>query len=81
MSIAVLLSDVLYLFIIVLFVRVIFSWLNPSPTNPIARLAFQITEPVLAPVRRVLPPVSGFDLSPVVVMVVTYFVIGALRNL
>jgi YggT family protein len=71
----------LYLFIIVLLIRVIFSWVSPFPTNPVSRLAFQVTEPVLAPVRRLLPPVSGLDLSPLVVMLVTYFVIAALRNL
>jgi YggT family protein len=78
--IASLLILVLYLFIIVLLVRVIFSWMSPFPTNPISRFAFQITEPVLAPVRRRLPPVSGFDLSPLVVMLAAYFVIAALRN-
>jgi YggT family protein len=80
-AIASLLILVLYLFIIVLLIRVIFSWVSPFPTNPVSRLAFQVTEPVLAPVRRLLPPVSGLDLSPLVVMLVTYFVIAALRNL
>jgi YggT family protein len=79
-AIASLLIFVLYLFIIVLLIRVIFSWVSPFPTNPVSRLAFQLTEPVLAPVRRLLPPVSGLDLSPLVVMLVTYFVIAALRN-
>jgi YggT family protein len=79
--IASLLIFVLYLFIIVLLVRVIFSWVSPFPTNPISRFAFQVTEPVLAPVRRRLPPVSGLDLSPLVVMLAVYFVIAALRNI
>jgi YggT family protein len=69
------------MFIIVLLVRVIFSWVSPFPTNPISRFAFQVTEPVLAPVRRRLPPVSGLDLSPLVVMLAVYFVIAALRNI
>lgn len=71
----------LYAFIIVMIVRVLFSWVNPRPTNPVSRFAYQVTEPVLAPVRRWIPPVSGIDLSPLVVTLVAYFLIAALRNL
>jgi YggT family protein len=77
-AIASLLSLVLWLFVIVILVRVAFSWVSPFPTNPVSRLAWQITEPVLAPVRHRLPPVSGIDLSPLVVTVVCYFLINAL---
>jgi YggT family protein len=76
-----LLIYLLYAFIIVLLVRVIFSWVSPFPTNAVSRLAYQVTEPVLAPIRRRLPPVSGMDLSPLVLTLVIYFVIAALRNI
>ena len=79
--IASLLVFLLYAFIIVLIIRVIFSWVSPFPTNPFSRLAFMVTEPVLAPVRRWVPPISGIDLSPLVVWLVAYFLIAALRNL
>ena len=79
--IASLLTYVLYAFIIVLLVRVAFSWVSPYPTNSVSRFTFQVTEPVLAPVRRRLPPVSGMDLSPLVVTLVAYFLIAALRNI
>jgi YggT family protein len=72
------LSFVLWLFVIVTLVRVAFSWFNPYPNNPIYRVAFMVTEPVLGPVRRLLPPVSGMDLSPLVVTVACYFLIHAL---
>ena len=78
--IAALLTYLLYAFIIVLFVRVAFSWVSPFPTNPVSRFAFRITEPILPPVRRWVPPVSGIDLSPLVVMLVAYFIIAALRT-
>jgi YggT family protein len=78
--IATLLIYALYAFIIVMIVRVLFSWVSPFPTNSVSRLAFRITEPVLAPVRRWLPPMSGIDLSPLVVTLVAYFLIAALRN-
>ena len=79
--IASLLVFLLYLFIIVLIIRVIFSWISPFPTNPVSRLAWLVTEPVLAPVRRWVPPISGIDLSPLVVWLVAYFLIAALNNL
>ena len=68
-------------FIIVMLIRVVFSWVSPYPTNPVTRLAFRITEPVLAPIRRILPPMSGIDLSPMVVMLGAYLLISILRNL
>lgn len=79
--IATLLIYVLYAFIIVMLVRVAFSWVSPYPTNAVSRFTFQVTEPVLAPVRRRLPPMSGLDLSPLVVTLVAYFLIAALRNI
>jgi YggT family protein len=79
--IATLLIYALYAFLIVLFVRVAFSWVSPFPTNAVSRLAFRVTEPVLAPVRHRMPPVSGLDLSPLVVSVAVFFVIAALRSI
>jgi YggT family protein len=79
--VAAVLSLVLYVFIVILLVRVAFSWVSPNPTNQISRLAFVITEPVLGPVRRRLPPMQGIDLSPLVVTLVAYFLIAALRTI
>ena len=76
-----LLINLLYAFIIVMFVRIIFSWISPYPTNPITRFAYRLTEPVLAPIRRWLPPMSGFDFSPMVVMLGAYLLISILRNI
>ena len=76
-----LITGLLYLFIIVLFIRVIFSWISPYPTNPVYRFTYQVTEPVLGPVRRVLPPMSGVDLSPLIVTLVVYFVIGLVARI
>jgi YggT family protein len=79
--IATLLTYALYAFMIVLLVRVVFSWMSPFPTNPVSRFAWQVTEPVLAPVRRWIPPVSGLDLSPLVVWLVVIFIVRALQTL
>ncbi len=78
--VAELLINVLYAFIIVMFIRIIFSWISPYPTNAVTRLAYRVTEPILAPIRRRLPPMSGFDLSPMVVMLGAYLLISILRN-
>jgi YggT family protein len=79
--IAAVVIDLLYLFIIVMIIRAVFSWVSPYPTNAVSRFAWQITEPVLAPVRRWIPPVSGIDLSFLVVILIAYFLIAALNNL
>jgi YggT family protein len=56
------------LYSLVLFAAIILSWLNLSPDNPIVKVVRQLTEPVLAPVRRVLPAAGGFDFSPLLVL-------------
>jgi YggT family protein len=81
MLIATLLIYALYALIILVLVRVAFSWVSPNPNNSVYRFVFQATEPILAPVRRRLPPMSGMDLSPLVVTIGAYFIIAALRNL
>ena len=52
-------------YILVLFGRMIFSWMPPTSggSATVARLLYDMTEPVLAPMRRVIPPLGGFDLS------------------
>jgi YggT family protein len=76
--------SVLYLlleaYLIVILIRVVFSWISPVPTNPVSRLAWQLTEPVLAPIRRRLPPMSGIDLSPLIVWLVVIVLLGFLRQ-
>ena len=67
-------------YLIVILIRVVFSWVSPVPTNPVSRLAWQLTEPVLAPIRRRLPPMSGIDLSPLIVWLVVIVLLGFLRQ-
>ncbi len=50
--------------------RVIISWVNLSPYNPIVVALYQITEPILAPIRRVLPQTGMIDLSPMIAIIV-----------
>jgi len=47
-------------------IRALMSWFNPSPENPIARIVYEITEPVLAPLRRIIPRIGMIDITPIV---------------
>ena len=58
---------------IILLIRVLMSWVNPSPFNPIVQIIYRLTEPVLAPVRRILPAFGPIDLSPIVVFAAIWF--------
>ena len=49
-----------------LIARAIISWFSPSPYNPIVQFLYIVTEPMLKPIRRVLPRTGRFDLSPLV---------------
>jgi YggT family protein len=75
-----LLTLLLEAYLVVILVRVVFSWISPFPTNPVSRLAWALTEPVLAPIRRALPPMSGIDLSPLIVWLVVILLLGFLRQ-
>lgn len=63
-AIGILLRLVIYIYIILIIVQVILSWVSPYGDNPIAALVFPLTRPVLGPFRRIIPPIGGIDLSP-----------------
>lgn len=54
---------------IAIFLRAILSWISPGQTNMLTRILHQITEPLLSPLRRIIPRVSMLDLSPLVAIV------------
>ena len=69
LSIAELLKLVIYIFMFVVFVQVILSWISPGSYNPITVLLYQLSEPLLRPARRLLPSTHGIDFSPILVFV------------
>ena len=81
-------SSLLQLYIVVIFVRVILSWFPISPDSPLAsvyRFVYAVTEPVLGPIRRVMPGVGvggmGLDFSPIIVLLgLQLFVIPLARS-
>lgn len=59
-----------YVYIVAILIRVVLSWVNPYGTrHPVADLLYSLTEPLLAPARRLIPPIAGLDLSPIAVLV------------
>ena len=78
-------KTLLQYYVYVLFARVILSWFPISPDSPFSavfRFLYAVTEPVLAPIRRALPPVGvggmGLDLSPIIVLIGIQVLIGVL---
>jgi YggT family protein len=69
----------LYSFVIL--ARVLMSWVNVDPYSPLARVIYDLTEPVLAPVRNLLPPAAGLDFSPIIVLVVLQILGTMLANM
>ena len=62
----------IYMWIII--VRAVLSWVNPDPYNPIVRLLYQVTEPVMALVRRWIPLRGmGIDFSPMIILLAIVF--------
>jgi YggT family protein len=73
-SVAEVISIILNLYMWVIIIRALISWVNPDPYNPIVQMLYKITEPVLQPVRRLVPVYNiGIDLSPLIVILVIIF--------
>jgi len=62
-------------------VRVISSWLPISPYSPWVRWSYQLSEPILAPFRRIIPNLGGLDISPIIVFILLNIVEGLLFRL
>ncbi len=65
---------VLSIYIWIIIFRAVISWVNADPYNPIVNFLYRATEPVLRPIRRLLPfGGAGLDVSPVIVILIIYF--------
>ena len=63
-----LLIQLIDLYSLIVLVAVVTSWMQLPPSNPIAAFVNALTEPLLDPVRRALPPMGGLDFSPMVLL-------------
>ncbi len=57
-----------------IFLRAILSWFSPGPNNTLVNILYQVTEPILAPLRRIIPRVGLLDLSPLVAIILLQLV-------
>ncbi len=71
-----------YVFIVAILIRVIMSWVNPYGLrrHPASDLLHSLTEPLLRPARRLIPPIAGLDLSPIAVLVLLQLAIMLVEN-
>lgn len=63
-----------------IFFRAILSWVNPDPYNPLMRALDQITEPILAPLRRIMPRLGMIDITPMIAILILYAIQEAVRR-
>jgi len=64
---------ILTFFYWLILIRALISWVNPDPYNQIVQFLIRTTEPVLVPIRRLLPPTMTIDISPVIAFVAIIF--------
>ena len=74
MTIASLICTLILVYTYILFIRIVLSWLtmvwSPPPSlGPAIRIIYDLTEPILGFMRRYIPPVGGFDLSPLIIFI------------
>ena len=79
-DVVLLLDKILSIYIWVIIAAAVISWITPNPYNPVVRLLRRLTEPVLAPLRGLLPPwkTFGLDFSPMIVILLIQWVVKPL---
>ncbi len=73
-SIAYILDTILTLYMWIIIVSALISWVNPDPYNPIVRFLYSVTDPVLRPIRRRVGFAMGIDMSPMIVILLIMFI-------
>jgi YggT family protein len=68
-SVTKLLATLLMTYFFLIIAAVLLSWIGGSLRHPVIPLVYQLTDPVMRPIRRVIPPIAGIDLSPVFALV------------
>ncbi|MCG2769382.1 MAG: YggT family protein [Anaerolineae bacterium] len=66
-------------------IRVLLSWIRPNPYNPFVQAIYQITELIMGPLRRIIPPLGMIDITPMVALIILQIiqeiVLSAIRSL
>lgn len=72
-ALALILDTVLTIYMWVIIIAALISWVNPDPYNPIVRFLYSVTEPVLSPIRRRIGIGPGIDISPMIAILIILF--------
>ena len=86
-GVAYVLDTVLFLYMWIIIIRAVISWVNPDPWNPIVQILHRLTDPVLLTIRRRIPfaIAGGMDLSPIIAILILYFlqiaVVGSMKDM
>lgn len=74
LAVAQILNIVLSIYMWIIIIAALISWVNPDPYNPIVRFLYSVTAPVLRPIRRRIGIWSGIDISPLIVILIIWFI-------
>jgi YggT family protein len=72
---------IIWLLSIAIFIRAILSWVNPDPRNPIMQALDAVTEPILEPLRQIVPRIGMIDITPFVALIVLQVIASLLAGL
>lgn len=83
MGIARVLDIILEIYMWVIIIRALISWVNPDPYNPIVQMLTRLTEPMLRPIRKLVPAYKiGIDLSPLIaILIIIFLQYAVIKNL
>lgn len=84
-AIASILDTILQIYMWIVIVAALLSWVSPDPYNPIVRFLYRVTDPVFRPIRNIIGTIGGIDISPIIVLAAIWFlrafVVTSLREL
>ncbi len=66
-------AGLLDIFVWLVIIRALLSWVSPDPRNPVVQLIVSLTDPIMEPFRKVIPSLGGIDISPMLLIFVVYF--------
>jgi YggT family protein len=82
---AMVLDMVLHIAMWLIIIRALISWVSPDPYNPIVQFLIRATDPMIRPIQRLVPPVSGLDLSPLIaifaIKFLQFFLVASLHDM
>lgn len=80
-TIVTLIDGILTLLTYAVILRAVVSWIRPNPHNPLVLLLKRVTDPILSPLERLIPPMGGIDFTPVVAIILIQLVQGFIPRL